>query len=69
MFTHVMNLAMNAAIFRAGAPRGMPEPAATERAKATRRRSVSAARKKDGSRIPAAVRIYADAFKTAVYGG
>ncbi|HSS64969.1 MAG TPA: hypothetical protein VLS27_11085 [Gammaproteobacteria bacterium] len=69
MFTHVMNLTMNAAIFRAGAPSGMPEPAATKKTKAARRRSEPAARKWDGSRVPATVRIYADAFKTAVYGG
>lgn len=69
MFIDVMNLTMNAAIFRAGPPQGEPKRAAPARARQTRQRSESVARKAGESRLPAAVRIYADAFKTAVYGG
>lgn len=69
MFTHVMNLTMNAAIFRDALPHAEPKRAAPVTAKQTRRRSKSAARNAGRSRVPATVQIYADAFKTAVYGG
>lgn len=69
MFTHVMNLMMDAAIFRAGTTGGEPERARPKKAKAARRLSGSAAEHAGGNRAPATYQIYAAAFKTAVYGG
>lgn len=70
MFTHVMNLTMNNAIFRSGqsgsAPRSAPEarPVAAPRGK--RRVTPAAAPEKRG---PATLQILASAFNTAVHGG
>ncbi len=69
MFTHVMNLTMNAAIFRSGPPSGEPKRAESKTAGTTRRRSEVVARKAGRSRLNPTFQIYADAFKTAVYGG
>lgn len=69
MFTHVMNLTMNAAIFREGSPPREPTLAAPKKVKAARRSKEPAVGNVDASRAPATLKIYADAFKTAVYGG
>ena len=69
MFTHVMNLTMNAAIFRFGPPGAAPRPAKPRKVRATPRASQVQAGNSGGSGVPATVRIYADAFNTAVYGG
>ncbi len=69
MFTHVMNLTMNAAIFRAGSPQVAPRRAVPSRVRTAPRKPGAPAGNERGSGVPATVRIYADAFKTAVYGG
>ncbi len=68
MFTHVMNLTMNAAIFREGSPGHEPMRATPKKPRATAQRAQEAVQKFAVSRAPAAFQIYADAFKTAVYG-
>ncbi len=71
MFTHVMNLTMNNAMFRSGqsfgAPRAAPEkrPVAAPR----RKRTLASAAAAPVKRGPATLQILASAFNTAVHGG
>lgn len=69
MFTHVMNLTMNAAIFREGSPGREPMRATPKKPKAVAQRARRAVQNSAGNKAPATFQIYADAFKTAVYGG
>jgi hypothetical protein len=69
MFTHVMNLTMNAAIFRPGPVGAVPRRTVPSRVRAAPRRAQERPRSGGEKGVPATLRIYADAFKTAVYGG
>jgi len=69
MFMHVMNLTMNAAIYRELSPGREPMRATPKKAKAAAQRARLAVQNSAASRAPATFQIYADAFKTAVYGG